>query len=395
MSALARTPFYLESGGQVSDSGRIVNEGTGAIAVVEGLSKIRSGLPRAHRVRVTSGTLRPRDIVTAEVDARLRDATRRNHTATHLLHAALRSVLGTHVKQAGSLVSPDRLRFDFHHFQAISREDLDRIERIVNEQILKNTPVQTDVRSTEEAIASGAMALFGEKYGDRVRVVSVPGFSVELCGGTHVSATGDIGLFVIAAESGVAAGVRRIEALTGMGSLDWAQRERKSLSSVVDALNVNADQAVETIEKMHAEMKRLAKEASQLKTKMALGGSAGNGASDITEVAGVKLARRKLSDVDKDALRGIADSLKASIKSGVVVLASTTDSKVQLIVAITPDLTGRVKAGQIVKEIAPIVGGGGGGRPDFAEAGGKLPERVDEMLAASESVLARLLSVGS
>src|SRR6185436_14738071 len=209
--ALARTPFYLESGGQVSDTGRIVNDASGAAAAVDGLTRIRAGLPRAHRVRVTTGELRVRDIVTAEVDADVRDATRRNHTATHLLHAALREVLGTHVKQAGSLVAPDRLRFDFFHFQPVTRDEIDRIERIVNAQIVRNTPVATEVRSTQEAIEAGAMALFGEKYGDKVRVVSVPGFSMELCGGTHVSATGDIGFFVIVAESGVAAGVRRIE----------------------------------------------------------------------------------------------------------------------------------------------------------------------------------------
>jgi alanyl-tRNA synthetase len=391
--ALAKTPFYLEAGGQVSDSGRIVNESTGASATVEGLARIRAGLPRAHRVHVTQGLLRVRDIVTAEVDSDVRNATRRNHTATHLLHAALRSVLGAHVKQAGSLVAPDRLRFDFVHFQAVTRDELDRIERIVNEQILKNTPVQTDVRSTEEAIAAGAMALFGEKYGDRVRVVSVPGFSMELCGGTHVSATGDIGLFAIVAESGVAAGVRRIEAVTGMGSLALVQHQRGTLAGIVDALHVNEDQAVDAIEKLQGEAKRLARETTQLKTKLAMGGGgqASGGAPETIEVSGIKLARRKVSGLDKDALRALADSLKAAIKSGVVVIASANDDKVQMVVAVTPDLTSRVKAGQIVKQIAPIVGGGGGGRPDFAEAGGKLADKIDEMLAASEGVLSKLL----
>ena len=208
---LARTPFYVESGGQVSDSGRIV----GADGSGDRRAHVAPHRPRLHVVRVRSRDGSPRQIVTAEVIDEVRDATRRNHTATHLLHAALRQVLGTHVKQAGSLVAPDRLRFDFVHFAAIAREELDRIERIVNEQIHRNTAVTTEVRSTEEAIAAGAMALFGEKYGDRVRVVSVPGFSMELCGGTHVRATGDIGFFVIVEESGVAAGVRRIEALTG------------------------------------------------------------------------------------------------------------------------------------------------------------------------------------
>ena len=392
-AALARTPFYLESGGQVSDSGRIVNEATGALATVEGLARIRTGLPRAHRIHVMSGALQVRDLVSAEVDEGVRDATRRNHTATHLLHAALREVLGTHVKQAGSLVTPDRLRFDFVHFQPVTRVEIDRIERIVNVQITRNTPVTTEVRSTQEAIAAGAMALFGEKYGDSVRVVSVPGFSLELCGGTHVSATGDIGFFVIVGESGVAAGTRRIEALTGAGAVAWAQHQRAMVGSIVETLHVTEAQAVEAIEKLQGEGKRLTREVSQLKTKLAMGGGASaGGGDDTTEVAGVKLARRRVIDMDKDALRGLADSLKAKIVSGVVVIASESEGKVQIVVSVTADLTARVKAGQIVKEIAPIVGGGGGGRPDFAEAGGKQPEKIDEMLKASEAVLAKLLA---
>ena len=393
--ALSKTPFYLESGGQVSDAGRIVSDATGAAATVDGVSRIRTGLPRAHRVTMTAGTLRVRDIVTAEVDASVRDATRRNHTATHLLHAALRQVLGSHVKQAGSLVSPDRLRFDFVHFQPVTREELDRIERIVNEQIVRNTAVTTEVRSTEEAIQSGAMALFGEKYGDKVRVVSVPGFSMELCGGTHVSATGDIGFFVIVAESGVAAGVRRIEALTGTGAVAHAQGLRSHLAAAVASLNVQPEQAADAIDRLLTENKRLAREVSQLKTKVALGPASGGSVQDddTVEVNGVKLARRKVADLDKDALRGLSDSLKARIKSGVVVIASASDGKVQIVVSVTADLTSRIKAGQIVKEIAPIVGGGGGGRPDFAEAGGKQPEKIDEMLAAAESVVARLIQL--
>jgi alanyl-tRNA synthetase len=236
------------------------------------------------------------------------------------------------------------------------------------------------------------MALFGEKYGDQVRVVSVPGFSMELCGGTHVSATGDIGFFAVVAEGGVAAGVRRIEALTGAGAVAWAQHQRAALSSVVDALHVPEDKAVETIEKLHGEVKRLARETTALKTKIAMGGGPASETDDSVEVGGVRLARRKVSGLDKDALRGLSDSLKAKLKSGVVILASESDGKVQIVVAVTPDLTSKVKAGQIVKEIAPIVGGGGGGRPDFAEAGGKQPDKIDEMLKASEAVLARLLA---
>jgi alanyl-tRNA synthetase len=390
-AALARTPFYLEAGGQVSDTGRLVGAANGSVAVVEGVSRIGPGLPRAHNVRIESGVLRAGDTVTAEVDANLRDATRRNHTATHLLHAALGQVLGGHVKQAGSLVAPDRLRFDFVHFQPVTADEITRIEEIVNAQVVANTPVQTEVRPTAEAIQAGAMALFGEKYGDTVRVVSIPGFSMELCGGTHVRATGDIGFFAIVAEGGVAAGTRRIEAVTGLGALQWSQQQRAALSRIVDALHVNPDQAVDAIEKLQVETKRLGREVTQLKTKVAMGGGASSAADDTIEIAGVKLARRKVADLDKEALRGLADSLKAKMTSGVVVLASATDGKVQIVVSVTPDLTGRVKAGQIVKEIAPIVGGGGGGRADFAEAGGRQPEKIDEMLAAAEGALRKQL----
>ena len=389
---LPETPFYLEAGGQVSDSGRI--HGAKGEAVVDGMRRIpvRKDFPRAHHVRIVRGELRTRDLVTAEVDADQRDATRRNHTATHLLHAALRQVLGAHVKQAGSLVAPDRLRFDFVHFQAITRDDLDHIERIVNEQVCRNTPVKTDVDvSPEQAVAAGAMALFGEKYGDKVRVVSVPGFSMELCGGTHVGATGDIGFFAILAESGVAAGVRRIEAVTGAGAVEWAQQQRAALHSVIDALKVNPGQAVDAIERLHADGKRLAREVSELKTKLATGGGGKKAAYEVVDAGGVALVRQSLPEIDKDGLRTVADQIRGQIKSGVVVLASTSEGKVQIVVAVTPDLTSRIKAGQVVKEIAPIVGGAGGGRPDFAEAGGKHPDKVDDMLAASQAVVAKLL----
>src|SRR6185295_12997426 len=263
--------------------------------------------------------------------------------------AALRSVLGSHVKQAGSLVAPDRLRFDFVHFQPVTRDEIDRIERIVNEQICRNTPVSTEVRSTQEAIQAGAMALFGEKYGDKVRVVSVPGFSLELCGGTHVSATGDIGCFAIVGEGGVAAGVRRIEAVTGAGAVAWAQHQRATLQGVLEALHVTDAQAVDAIEKLQGESKRLAREVTQLKTRIAMGGGgAADGGDDAIEINGVTLARRRVSGLDKDALRGLSDSLKAKIKSGVVVLASESDGKVQIGVAVTPDLISRGKAGQVV-----------------------------------------------
>jgi alanyl-tRNA synthetase len=390
--AIARTPFYVEAGGQVSDSGRIAGA-NGAEAVVERIVRQGSSRPRLHLVHVASGALRRGQVVTAEVAVDLRDATRRNHTATHLLHAALRQVLGTHVKQAGSLVAPDRLRFDFVHFAAIPRDTIEQIERIVNEQIYRNTPVQTDVRSTAEAIAGGAMALFGEKYGDRVRVVSVPGFSTELCGGTHVRATGDIGFFLITEETGIAAGVRRIEAITGAAAVARAQLDRSALGDIVAALSTAPAQAVENVHKLQAEAKRLAREIEQLKMKAALGGSTAKDspADEPVDVDGIKLITKRVAGLEKSALRGISDSLRDRLRSGVVVLASENDGKVGLIVSVTKDLVGRVQAGRIVKELAPVVGGGGGGRPDFAEAGGKDPARIDEMLAKAPAVIRALM----
>ncbi len=393
---LERTPFYVESGGQVSDRGTIANEATGATAQVNGLIRLAAGGPRAHRVTMARGAIKPRDLVSAVVDDDVRDATRRNHTATHLLHAALRKVLGPHVKQAGSLVAPDRLRFDFVHFQPIPREQLDEIERIVNEHIYRNAPVQTDVRSTEEAMASGAMALFGEKYGDRVRVVSIGdgAFSKELCGGTHVRETGDIGFFVITQESGVAAGVRRVEALTGAGAVAHYQQQQQSLERVLAALNTSADQALDIVQRLQADVKRLTREVEQLKMKAALGGGsrADGGAQDDTrEVKGVKVVARRVNGLEKGALRGLSDSLRDRLGSGIVVLASENEGKVGLVVSVTKDLTGRIQAGRVVKELAPIVGGGGGGRPDFAEAGGKDPSKIDELIRRAPDVVGSLL----
>ncbi len=388
--ALAKTPFYVESGGQVSDAGRIF--GAATEATVERMVKQGGNRPRLHQVRIEQGTLAAGEIVTAEVIDAVRDATRCNHTATHLLHAALRQVLGAHVKQAGSLVAPDRLRFDFVHFSAVTREQLDDIEQIVNAQIVRNTGVATEVRSTEEAMAAGAMALFGEKYGDRVRVVSIPGFSMELCGGTHVRATGDIGPFVITEESGVAAGVRRIEALTAAGAVSWIQQQRQAFGRVLAALGTPPSQAVEIIHRLQAETKRLGRELDQLKMKAALGGGSASDARDEAQtVEGIKLVTRRVSGIEKAALRGLSDTLRDRLGSGVVVLASENDGKVALVVAVSKDLTDRVKAGGLVKELAPIVGGGGGGRPDFAEAGGKDPAKIDQLLAAAPAAVAKAL----
>ena len=283
------------------------------------------------------------------------------------------------------------------HFAPIARERLDEFERIVNAQVFRNTPVQTDVRSTDEAVAAGAMALFGEKYGDRVRVVSVPGFSMELCGGTHVRATGDIGPFVITEETGVAAGVRRIEAVTGEGAVTHLQHQRAALQRVLGAAGVNDPHvATEVIQRLHTEHKRLARELERLKMKTALSGGAAAGSSSAPDapidVSGVKLVTRHVSGLEKGALRSISDSLRDRVGSGVVVLASENAGKVSLVVSVTKDLTDRVQAGRLVKELAPIVGGGGGGRPDFAEAGGKDPSKIPDLLAKAPEVLRALLS---
>ncbi len=393
--ALNQTPFYLQAGGQVSDVGRLyklVGVGEG---IVKDVLRALPDWPRLHRVEVVAGVLAERDLVSAEVQEDARDATRRHHTATHLLHAALRQVLGGHVKQAGSLVAPDRLRFDFVHFAPLTQEQIEAIERIVNEQICRNTQLETEIRPTQDAIAAGAMALFGEKYGDRVRVVSVPGFSMELCGGTHVQATGDIGFFAIVQESGIAAGVRRIEAVTGLVGVAYYQQRRRELEGILGELNVPGAQAVEAIERLQAEAKRLARENSQLKTKVALGGSsaAGGETNGTIEVGPIKLLRRRVEGLEKDSLRNLADQIRSQMKSGVVVLASAVEDKVAIVVSVTPDLTKKVQAGKIVKQIAPIVGGGGGGRPDFAEAGGRDVQKIDEMLAASEDVVRGMLGV--
>jgi alanyl-tRNA synthetase len=386
---LERTPFYIEAGGQVSDTGTLLRPDGTAAARVDGLVRVAPGLPRAHRVE-TQVALRVGDRVSAVVDEHLRDATRRHHTATHLLHAALRQVLGPHVKQKGSLVAPDRLRFDFDHPRPVTEDERVAIERLVNAQIYRNAPVTTDIRSTDEAIASGAMALFGEKYGDRVRVVTIPGFSVELCGGTHCRATGDIGAFIIVQEGGVAAGVRRIEALTGEPAVLEIQHERERLASVVDALKVGGDQVVDAVTRLQAEVKRLSREAHDLRVKAAMGGGGAPaaGGDDGEDVNGVRMIVRRAPALDKGALRELSDSLKSRLTSGVIVLASPTpDDKVALVAAITPDLKGRFHAGQIVKELAAIVGGGGGGRPDFAEAGGKDPSKIDQLLQRAREIV--------
>ena len=391
-AVLARTPFYVEAGGQVSDQGWL-DTGSGR-SRVSGVVRLGPGLPRAHRLEKVEGRLTVRDLVGAEVDSTLRDATRRNHTATHLLHAALRKVLGSHVKQAGSLVAPDRLRFDFVHFSALTRDEVQQVERIVNESILENETVTTSVRNTQDAIASGAMALFGEKYGDKVRVVSIGdgAFSTELCGGTHVRATGDIGAFLITEESGVAAGVRRISAVTGLGAYDLARNAIDEVEAIAKAAGSQPGKLSLWVTTNQQILSKAQKEIQQLRTKVALGGGSGAADDGNVEIAGSTLIARHVADVDKESLRALADTLKSRLKSGVIILAAAMpDGKVSLIASVTPDLSKKAPAGQLVKQLAPIVGGGGGGRPDFAEAGGKDASRITELIAEAQTLVRKLL----
>ena len=385
------TPFYVESGGQVSDTGTLNADGLSV--EVHGMSRLAAGGPRVHHVIVSAGTLRSGATVAATVDAARRDAIRRNHTATHLLHATLRQTLGTHVKQAGSLVAPDRLRFDFVHTGTISPAELEAIERMVNAQIMNNAGVETTQRSTDEAMALGAMALFGEKYGDTVRVVDIPGFSLELCGGTHCRHTGDIGPFAIVGEGGVAAGVRRVEAVTGESAVALLQDGRRRLQSVASEFHTTPAEAAEAANKLQAEVKRLTRALHEARVKAALGAADGTGSGQATHmVDGLKVVTRRVDGVERSALRELADRIKAEVGSGVVVLAAEAEGKVTFVVAVTADLTSRVKAGDLVKRLGPIVGGGGGGRPDFAEAGGKKPEQIDALLAAAPGAVTEILS---
>jgi alanyl-tRNA synthetase len=412
---LDQTPFYAESGGQVGDVGRLVSTaygsrrvddpnppatagGTDFIASVVDTYSPAQGLI-VHKVKVEKGTLKVGDVVVAEVDVEKRDATRRNHTATHLMHAALREVLGTHVKQAGSVVAPNYLRFDFTHYQPLTPDEIEEIERLVNYHILRNEPVQTDEMAVEEAMRSGAMALFGEKYGEKVRVLSIKGasgadiFSKELCGGTHVRATGDIGIFKITSDESIASGVRRIRAITGVDAYERFREDELLIEQTASGLKTSRAELSAVIGKLQDELKKARREADELRMKIATGaaGSASANGSEAREVAGVQVLAREASGLDAAGMRQLSDTLLARIKSGVVVLGRSTDGKVSLIVRTSDDLTNRVPAGKVIKELAPIIGGKGGGKADMAEGGGTQPEKLTEALEASYAIIERLL----
>lgn len=382
---LDRTPFYAESGGQINDEGTLTAD-TVKARVID-VQKGPHG-QNVHQVLIEAGMLHVGDQVAAEVDQQGRNATIKNHTATHLLHQALKDVLGTHVNQAGSLVSPERLRFDFTHISSITAEELERIEQIVNEQIWSNLPVSISNMKIAEAKELGAMALFGEKYGDIVRVVNVEGFSIELCGGCHVGNTAEIGLFKILSESGIGAGTRRIEAVTGRGAYQYLNQQLSTLKEVAQA--VKSPQLHETparVEGVLAQLKESQREAESLRTK--LGNiEAGTLTEQVQEIKGVKLLATQVSATDMDNLRGMVDELKNKLGSAVIVLGSVEGDKVNIVAGVTKDLMSQgFHAGKIVKEVATRCGGGGGGRPDMAQAGGKEPAKLGEALSIVASVV--------
>jgi alanyl-tRNA synthetase len=373
-----RTPFYGESGGQIGDTGTI--SGNGFTVAVSDTQKTPGGLI-LHIGRAVKGKAATGE-ATFTVDGERRDRIRANHSATHLLHLALKDVLGNHVAQKGSLVAPDRLRFDFSHFQPMSDDEKRRVEDLVNDEIRRNADSNIQVMPFDEAKKSGAVQLFGEKYGDVVRVMRIGLRSVELCGGTHVRRAGDIGLFKITSEIGIAQGVRRLEAVTGAGALEYVRRVEGELSHVAERVKSSPFEAALRVEKLQDELKAARREVDELKRKMALGGGGRDLLSTVREVGGVKVLATRADVGDPKALREVADQLRDKLKSGVVVLGGVSDGKVALVAAVTPDLVSRVQAGKIIGQIAAIVGGKGGGRPDLAQAGGSDAGKLDEALQA-------------
>jgi len=384
---LDHSPFYAESGGQMGDAGLLV--GAASRFTVRDTQKV--GAVHSHLGRLDSGELRIGDRLEAQVDAARRRALALNHSATHLLHAALREVLGKHVQQKGSLVAPDKLRFDFSHTQALAPDELRRVERLVNDAIRGNAKAETRVMPFDEAVAAGAMALFGEKYASDVRVLSFGDFSKELCGGTHVTRAGDIGLFKIISESGVAAGVRRIEALTGAAAYEWVVRTDEVLRDVAAMVRGGREDVEDKVREVLERSRKLEKEVQQLKSKLA-SGQGGDLTAQAKEVGGIKVLAAQIDGADAKSLRNAVDQLKAKLGSSVIVLATVHDGKVVLVAGVSNDLLGRLKAGDIVGVVAAQVGGRGGGRADFAQAGGTQPENLSLALAGVETLVSSRLA---
>ncbi|HCA58887.1 MAG TPA: alanine--tRNA ligase [Blastocatellia bacterium] len=389
---LDRTPFYAESGGQVGDRGLILR-GDKNVLVSDTFSPM-TGLI-VHKVLVRSGNLKVGDAVRAEIETFARDATRRNHTATHLVHAALKEVLGTHVKQAGSVVAPNYLRFDFTHYQPMTAAEIREVEDLVNRYVLQNEPVTTNMMSLEDAMRSGAVAMFGEKYGSKVRVLRVGDgkFSMELCGGTHVRATGDIGSFKITSDEAIASGVRRIRAITGFDAFERFREDEVLIDRSLEALKTQRDNLPAAIERLQEEVKRTRKEIEELKLKIATGavGNGSAGGDEAREIGGVKVLGKIVDGLDANGQRQLSDTLLARLKSGVVVLGRKDEGKASIIVRVSADLTDKIKAGNIVKEIVPLLGGRGGGRPDMAEGGGPDADKLSEAIDAAYASISAMI----
>jgi alanyl-tRNA synthetase len=375
---LDRTPAYAESGGQQGDTGLMVGrEGQGTIED----TFYRGSQLIVHRVAITQGHLREGEEVAVSVESRRRQGLRQHHTGTHLLHAALRKVLGTHVGQAGSLVAPDHLRFDFSHGASVKDSEIENVESLVNEQVQANVVVSPAEMDLQEALRTGAMALFGEKYGDRVRVIRIGDFSTELCGGTHLDATGQIGLFKVSDEGAVASGVRRIEAVTGEHALAHVGREEAALRESAGLLKIPPLELPRRLAALLEDQKRLEKQLAQLESKLART-QAQDLAASAREVAGVPVLAARLDGLDPDGLRSVMDTLRDRLPSGIILLGSAVDGKVSLVAAVSKDLMKRFPAGRLVQDVARMVGGGGGGRPDLAQAGGKDASKLDEAVAS-------------
>ncbi len=384
----AATPCYGESGGQIGDTGEIKTD-EASLRIID-TKKPLENLP-VHVCEVVTGAIKKTAQATITVEDERRQKIVLNHTATHLLQAALQKILGDHIKQAGSLVEPDRLRFDFTHFSPVSREEIVKIEEEVNRQIRVNATVDSQVMAADEAQAAGAMALFGEKYGDEVRVITIGDYSMELCGGTHARAAGDIGLFRILSEGGIAAGVRRIEAVTGTGALAQVHQQQQTLQRLAGLVKADPQQLETRLQKLLEQQKELEKELEQLQSK-ANADRSGELLNQAQDVAGVKLLAVKVEGIDGKGLREFSDQLRDKLGSGVMVLASTEGGKVALLVAVTKDLIGKVKAGDLIKPLAAVVGGRGGGKPELAQAGGPEVDKVEALLQAAPEQLQQLLS---
>ncbi len=380
---LHQSPFYAASGGQIGDRGEILGEAA-KFEVSDTIKPAEDMI--VHKGKIKKGTFNTGDAVLAKIDANDRTDTARHHTVTHILHAVLRSVLGDHVKQAGSLVTPDRLRFDFTHYTALTEREKDRIEELVNERILENHPVTTVVMNIEQAVASGAMALFDEKYGDMVRVVTVQDVSKELCGGTHTHASGDIGLFKIVSESGIAAGVRRIEALAGRRAYQEIKKEERNLHEIAQLLKASDEDLTGRVERLVNQLKETEKELERLKHKLQ-SSQADDVIAGAADINGIKSLAKRIDGLEQKELRDFGDKLRDKLGSGIIALGSVKDGKVSLIVMVSKDLTAKYHAGKIIKDMAAILGGTGGGKPDMAQSGGKDPGKLDAALDALYTII--------